>query len=140
MAYRSDVRLVVSKDGYKQLKKYVNENLPESHKEYNLLQSPDVELENEEQVYLGWNATKWYEYSDFKEVDVIMNGLKDLMKTEYSYNYARLGENADDYEESSFTGERDKELYLEFPQLERYFDDDSFEDIYKKDNKEDIEV
>ena len=80
MAYRSDVRIIVSKNGYEELKKYVDNNLPVEEKKYNLLENTDLKLFKDDQVLLGWNSVKWYEYSDFKEVDSIMNGLKDLQE------------------------------------------------------------
>lgn len=54
-----------------------------------------------------------------------MDGLDYLRDNEYSYRYARIGENYDDYEEKNIDGDNDG--YLEYPQLERYFDDDSFD-------------
>jgi hypothetical protein len=137
MAYRSDVRVVVSKKGYQQLKKYVNDHLPEEYKEYNLLQNTDVECIEDNEVYLGWNDIKWYEYSDFKEVDSIMDGLDFLRDNEYSFCYARIGENADDYDDSYYDGEKDG--MLTFPQLERYFYDDYFKDNQNEVDK-DVEV
>ena len=125
MSYRSDVRIVVSNKGYQELKKYVNDHLPENLKKYNLLQSPDVEKIDDNHVYLGWNSVKWYELSNFPEIDSIMDGLDYLRDNEYSYRYARIGENYDDYGEKNIDGDNDG--YLEYPQLERYFDDDSFD-------------
>lgn len=135
MAYRSDVRIVVSNKGYQELKKYVNEHLPEDMKKYNLLQNTDVEKITDNQVYLGWDSIKWYEYADFKEVDTIMAGLKYLDANDYSYCYARIGEQVDDYEEKYNVS--DKEDYLDFPQLERYFDDDYF---FNKDKSKDVDI
>lgn len=137
MSYRSDVRIVTSKKGYKELEKYVKDNLPKDSRDYNLLNSKDVDMWNEDQMYFGWNAIKWYEYSDFKEVDTIMNGLNHLRDCEYSYCYARIGENTDDYDEKYFTGDLDGILH--FPQVERYFDDDQFDAIYENVGK-DVEM
>ena len=64
-----------------------------------------------------------------------MAGLKHLDANDYSYCYARIGEQADDYEEKYNVS--DKEDYLDFPQLERYFDDDYF---FNKDKSKDVDI
>lgn len=138
MAYRSDVRIIVSKNGYEELKKYVDNNLPVEEKKYNLLENTDLKLFKDDQVLLGWNSVKWYEYSDFKEVDSIMNGLKDLQEKEYSYRFARIGEQMDDIEERYVDGNNDSNIYLEYPAIDRYFYDDHF--IIESEKEEELEV
>lgn len=138
MSYRSDVRIIVSKKGYEELKKYVDNNLPIEEKKYNLLDNTDLKLFRDDQVLLGWNSVKWYEYSDFKEVDSIMNGLIDLQEKEYSYRYARIGEQMDDIEEKYVDGNNDSNIYLEYPEIDRYFYDDHF--IIEPEKEEELEV
>lgn len=138
MAYRSDVRIIVSKNGYEELKKYVDNNLPVEEKKYNLLENTDLKLFKDDQVLLGWNSVKWYEYSDFKEVDSIMNGLIDLQEKEYSYRFARIGEQIDDIEERYVDGNNDSNIYLEYPAIDRYFYDDHF--IIESEKEEELEV
>lgn len=138
MSYRSDVRIIVSKKGYEELKKYVDNNLPIEEKKYNLLDNTDLKLFRDDQVLLGWNSVKWYEYSDFKEVDSIMNGLMDLQEKEYSYRYARIGEQMDDIEEKYVDGNNDSNIYLEYPEIDRYFYDDHF--IIEPEKEEELEV
>lgn len=138
MAYRSDVRIVVSSKGYEELKKYVSDNLPPDLKQYNLLDNTDLKLLRKDQIMLGWNAVKWYEYVDFKEVDSIMDGLDSLKDKNYSYRYVRLGEQFDDIDEKYVDGESDKDIFLEYPQIERYFNDDLF--IIDVNKNEEMEV
>lgn len=138
MAYRSDVRIVVSSKGYEELKKYVSDNLPPDLKQYNLLDNTDLKLLRKDQIMLGWNAVKWYEYTDFKEVDSIMDGLVSLKDKNYSYRYVRLGEQFDDIDEKYVDGELDKDIFLEYPQIERYFNDDLF--IIEVNKNEEMEV
>lgn len=128
MGYSSDVRLMVSKKGYKELKKYVNNYLKNQHltfKTYNPIENPSFKEESNDCVYLGWNCIKWYEYSEgYQGITAIMKGLETLKEKNLSYNYARLGENLDDYEEDAFESKSDDEPLLEYPALARYFDDD----------------
>lgn len=138
MAYRSDVRIVVSSKGYEELKKYVSDNLPPDLKQYNLLDNTDLKLLRKDQIMLGWNAVKWYEYADFEEVDSIMDGLDSLKDKNYSYRYVRLGEQFDDIDEKYVDGESDKDIFLEYPQIERYFNDDLF--IIDVNKNEEMEV
>ena len=138
MAYRSDVRIVVSSKGYEELKKYVSDNLPPDLKQYNLLDNTDLKLLRKDQIMLGWNAVKWYEYADFEEVDSIMDGLDSLKDKNYSYRYVRLGEQFDDIDEKYVDGESDKDIFLEYPQVERYFNDDLF--IIDVNKNEEMEV
>lgn len=138
MAYRSDVRIVVSSKGYEELKKYVSDNLPPDLKQYNLLDNTDLKLLRKDQIMFGWNAVKWYEYANFKEVDSIMDGLDSLKDKNYSYRYVRLGEQFDDIDEKYIDGELDKDIFLEYPQIERYFNDDLF--IIEVNKNEEMEV
>lgn len=125
MGYRSDVRIVASTEGFKKLSEFVTNYLKEKNlntKEYNLLEYLDIKEDGEEQVYLGWNYLKWYE--GYPEVDAIMKGLNHLSNNEYSYRYMIIGESYDDVEEQSYDGEKDEDVYLEYPSMIREFDDD----------------
>ena len=97
--------------------------LKEHNEDYNLLEECDIRQEGKNQVYFGWNYLKWYEGS-YKEVDAIMEGLNYLGENEYSYRYSRIGESYDDYEEQYYDGNKEKENYLEYPNLIREFDDE----------------
>ena len=122
MGYRSDVRILTSKKGFAELNKYVNNYLKDKN-EYNLMENIQYKTENDFACYFGWNWVKWYEGS-YDSVDAIMNGLEHLKEKEYSYRYARLGENFDDYEEHYYESEIEDEQDLEFPNVIREFDDD----------------
>src|SRR5574344_801960 len=100
MGYRSNVRIMISKKGYDELKKYTDNYLFEKNWEYgNLLNNFDIRAVNNDSVYLGWNDIKWYDYEDYEDVNAIVYGLKYLEENDYSYRFARLGEDYDDYEE-----------------------------------------
>ena len=52
--------------------------------------------------------------------------------------YVRLGEKFDDIDEKYVDGESDKDIFLEYPQIERYFNDDLF--IIEVNKNEEMEV
>lgn len=125
MGYRSDIRIVTSKKGFDKLKEYVSDYLKEVKKDdsYNLLNDFTVYKENKYQVYFGWNYLKWYE-GNYEDVDAIMNGLNKLAENDYSYRYARLGEEGGDYEEQYHESDNEDEQDIEYPCIIREFDDD----------------
>ncbi len=146
MGYRSDIRIVVSNDGFEELKKFVKQYLKENDEDYNLLESLDVNKKGKNQYYLGWNSLKWYEGS-YKDVDAIMEGLEHLEEQNYSYRYMRIGEDREDYDDRYFDSERKSEPYLEYPCMIREFDDNYVEksiaeyiEEFSKENKEDIDI
>ena len=53
-----------------------------------------------------------------------MSGLDYLEENNYSYRYARIGENYDDYEEKYFESDEEEEQDLEYPSMTRYFEDE----------------
>lgn len=138
MGYRSDVRIMTTKKGYDELKKYVEEhiskykgkNLKEGtvaeymDYDYNLLNHTDISClsSDESEMYFGWNYLKWYD--GYEDVDAIMDGLNHLEQNNFSYRYARMGESYDDYEEQYYESEIDEEKDLEYPNMIREFDDD----------------
>lgn len=149
MGYRSDIRIVTSIDGYEKLKEFVKKYLEEHNEDYNLLEKCDIKQEGKKQIYFGWNSVKWYE-NDYDDVDAIMEGLNYLGENEYSYRYSRIGESYDDYEEQYYDGNKEKENYLEYPNLIREFDDEyilslikdtqEIKQYNKEENKEEIDI
>jgi hypothetical protein len=123
VGYRSDVRIIVSKNGYKELEKFVDKFLKEKNEDYNLLKETDIFKQSKYTTYLGWNSVKWYEYS-YNDVDSIMQGLHYLKEKGMSYRYARIGENYDDYDEHYYESENEDEQDLEYPSMLREFEDE----------------
>lgn len=123
MGYRSDVRIITSKKGFKELNKFVNNYLKDSlEAEYNLMNNLKFKAENDYACYFGWDYLKWYEGYD--TVDAIINGLNHLEENDMSYRFSRIGESYDDYEEKSYESEKEEEQDLEYPSMLREFDDD----------------
>jgi len=145
MGYRSDVRIVISKEGYEKLKEFVKEYLKDDDEICNLLEECDIKQEGKKQYYLGWNYVKWYE-DIYKDAESIMEGLNYLRENEYSYRYMRIGESYDDIEEQFYDGEKDEKLGLKFPSMIREFDDNYVLDLIKEKqlekegNKEEIDI
>lgn len=134
MGYRSDVRIIVSKKGYDKLCEYVKTHALEyatTGYDYNLLNQADIKYSkvwDGQQVMISWNSIKWYEWGDeYQDVKIIMDGLSYLKDENFSYRYARLGENYDDWEEFYNDGELDEDNDLQWVSLERYIDDEAFE-------------
>lgn len=140
MGYRSDVRIIVSKEGYKELNDYVNKYLKNKNFPYqeNIFLHPDVKLLGDDSIYLGWNYLKWY--NGYHEIDAVMNGLEHLKKKDLSYIYARIGEDFTDFEEDNYDSVKTNED-LVYPAMERYFDDGYFDGIEEEQvkKKEDME-
>ena len=143
MGYRSDVRILTTQKGFKELKKFTDKYLKTKNYTYgNLLDNPEIDEETKYAKYVGWNCIKWYEDCEgYEEVDAVMNGLNHLKESDYSYRYARIGEDYSDYEESYYESNREEEQDLEFPCMNRCFDDDYIIDCMRDSEKEnDIEI
>lgn len=138
MGYRSDVRIITSKEGFEKLKEFVAEYLKEHNEDYNLLEECDIKKEGKNQCYLGWDSIKWYEDS-FDDVDAIMNGLRSLSENEYSFRYMRIGENYDDIEEECFDGEKDNGFDVEYPNMIREFDDEYVVSLISENKSQELE-
>lgn len=134
MGYRSDVRIVTSKKGFNELKKFTDNYLKEKNYTYgNLLDDCNFNFENSYSKYFGWNSIKWYENcDDYEDVDAIMEGLNHLREMDLSYRYARIGESYDDYDEHYYESEKEDEQDFEYPSIIREFDDDYVIDNMKK--------
>ena len=139
MGYRSDVRIMTSKKGFDELRKFTDQYLKDKNYTYgNLLDQLDINHETKYAKYIGWNSIKWYENSgsDYDDVNAIMEGLSHLKDKDLSYRYARIGESYDDYDEHYYESVKEEEQDLEYPSMERYFDDDYVIDNMKLDAKE----
>ena len=97
MGYRSDVRIITTMNGYEELKKFVDSYCKEK-KCYNLLEALDVDkLTDTSDKLIGWDYVKWYD-DLYDDVIAINEGLSHIANLGYAYNFARIGEDFDDYE------------------------------------------
>lgn len=126
MGYRSQVKIIVSKEGFRELKEYVEKESvrfrkPDSDYSYNLLEHADSIRTDGDQFLISWDDIKWYEGS-YDDVDIIMNGLDRLHGNGYSYRFYRVGESYEDIEETIVDGDLDQDL--DYLYVVRYIDDD----------------
>lgn len=120
MGYYSDVRIVMSQEGWKVFKEYVDENCGDEV--YNLAEHLAVWYTRDNWVYFGWNSIKFYD--DFEEVAAIYQGLDCLKESDYSYNFAEMGEEYDDFNTLQYSSKtRKEERWLLEPYVEKHFDD-----------------
>ena len=138
MGYRSDVRIITSKKGFDELRKFTDQYLKEKNCTYgNLLDELDIDKETNCSKYFGWDSIKWYEdLAGYEEVDAIMEGLKHLADNNYSYRYARIGEDYGDYDESYNDSNLKEEQDLNFPEVDRSFCDNITIHYLKKDKED----
>ncbi len=60
MGYCSDVRICLSKEAYKEIKKYTDKYLKDYYWELgNLFDKCSVSFENNDSKYIGWNNVSW---------------------------------------------------------------------------------
>lgn len=151
MGYRSDIRIIMSRNGYQKFQKYVNEhinnfiknnnNLKEYNYDYNLLHNLDVSKQSKDdnnKICIGWDSIKWYD--GYEEVDSIMDSLDKLEKNGFGYSYARIGDNPEDYEERfAISTSKDNINYLEVSPVSRSFDDYNYTDIDLNKKNKDME-
>lgn len=128
MGYYSDVKLLVSKEGYRELKEYVvKEGLkfkkPEDEYDYNMIRIADSIKTDGDQVLISWDSIKWYD-GYYHDVDIIIHGIEHLSAEGYSYRFYRVGESYDDMEVAEHDGDLDQDLdYLD---VVRAIDDSRF--------------
>lgn len=117
---------MTTKKGFDELKKYTDKYLKDKNYTYgNLLDDLEINEETKYAKYFGWDSIKWYDGCEgFEDVDAIMDGLNHLQKNNYSYRYARIGEDYSDYDEFNYESEIEDEQDLEYPSMNREFDDD----------------
>lgn len=108
MGYRSDVKLVTTKEGWKRIKHAVKTASPDW---YTWLISDEyiVPVCNSKYVLYEIEDVKWYE--QYKEVESFMHSLFMFEHNNIPYNFIRLGEDWGDVEEHN------NAMYDKYPDL-----------------------
>ena len=125
MGYYSDVRMIMSKDGFDHFNDLVAECEKEAHCEPCTMNHLSIyDMSSNGLVYFGWDFIKWY--PGMGDIGALEAALKRLAKDEYSYRFARLGEEIGDLETDYFDGYKDekrlKDVYT--PSVRWYFNDE----------------
>ncbi|MFI3307676.1 MAG: hypothetical protein R3Y21_03830 [Mycoplasmatota bacterium] len=134
MAYRSDIRIILSTKGYEELSLFVEDYLKNNDKDNNTenLLNYKIDIANgNESICFGWDYIKWYESENYIDVNAVMEGLEHLKENDFSVRYARLGESYDDYEENNYDGKKDENIELDYIQVNREFDDEYMSECSK---------
>lgn len=139
MGYRSDVRIVTTKKGFEYLEKKSDEIMArkENDELHSLLNDLDIYEESKNDVvYMGWNGLKWY--CDYPEVKIIEDTLTKFPEQDISFRFARMGEDATDYEENYYSADDNEDL--PYPYLNRDFNDDYIYEQMSIHNDEELEL
>lgn len=96
MGYNSDLRVILRRKDFEELKEKMNNYYKERDCGYNLFNEEEIDIieENKSWVKFGWNGLKWY-YPQYKEVEMI----QDFITSRDQFYFLRLGEEYGDMEE-----------------------------------------
>ena len=120
MSYYSDVKIVLSQEGYRVFEETLNslykqhmESCEASEKIENPLDTATVTIsKNRNFCVIGWLSVNWYSYS--KKVGLIQQALEEVYRQNHSYRFGIIGEEFDDYTFERHDGMEDiPELTLE---------------------------
>lgn len=131
MGYRSDVRIITTKDGFEKMMNYINEELSKKENENydNPLNKLDAKEETTNLIMFGWD---WIKYDSLNlSYKLVQDSLKKLEESNISYSICINGEEIGDVERYRFDSEKDKEIKIPVPSIGCKFDD--------KETKKDLE-
>ena len=114
--YRTDIRLVVKKEGFEVLKELCKAE--ENEFLNDLMDEKNIKNKIADIVYLGWNN------ANYTMVEFIKDSLYKLEDDDISYNIAIRGENNDDVEIYGNIAEKDIGKKIPEPYIERSFNED----------------
>lgn len=114
--YRTDIRLVVKKEGFEILKELCKVEKNEFLND--LMDEKNIKNKIADIVYLGWNN------ANYTMVEFIKDSLYKLEDDDISYNIAIRGENNDDVEIYGNIAEKDIGKRIPEPYIERSFNED----------------
>ena len=102
MGYRSEVKIVTTREGYERICKRVDE-LNADMKACQLLGagiSPEYFEESNGCVVFGWDWIRWYD-GTFADVTNVSTALRELADDDIPYEFCRIGEEWDHIEPTS---------------------------------------
>jgi len=133
MGYRSDLRVITTKEGLRHIKDFLNNKIEEIG--FNLMDYLVVDKEVKDIAYIGWKRL------NVKETDTIELALYELEEKDISYGYCCIGESLEDITEMNYISDNKKD---DLPNISyiRDFDENDMEqqlNKYVNSTKETIE-
>ena len=132
MGYKTDVRLITTLKGFREIKKFAELKLSENEENAEVLKEPDIEQKYKDIIKLGWNDMRG------NEVELLQECMLEFMEKDITYRAMYLGENIEDIEENSYTSPRDNKKCIPYPSITREFDEEEDERQLKQYLKENV--
>lgn len=119
MGYKTDVRIVTTTSGYKEMLK--------NSEVVKLMKSIDVNKKSANIVYLGWNQI------NVEGLKILQKSLLKLVEMDFSYRVTKIGENLEDIEDYWNISDKDRKkgTYLFYPTVTRVFDENDIDNQLK---------
>src|SRR5574344_1112758 len=117
MGYRSDIRMIVTKEGYKELDNYIKNKVKEDNTYYDLMQYTDIKQKCNDIYYLGWNDLK------FKDSELLRDTEYIFCEKGLTFRMCILGENIEDVSVLEHTAEKDLKKDIPYIYIKREFDE-----------------
>lgn len=115
MGYRSEVKLITTKEGWSRIKKAVEDATPEGAW---LVDDTNIVPVCDGKYVLGeWSDIKWYDWGD-NIIGTFMKELGKLDEVDIPYEFMRVGEDYEDIEYLTYTSDDHYEKYKDMPNLE----------------------
>lgn len=130
MGYKTDVRLITTLKGFREIKKFAEQKIAENDENAEILKEPDIEQKYKDIIKLGWNDMRG------NEVDLLQECMIEFMEKDITYRAMYLGENIEDIEENSYTSPKDNKKFIPYPSITREFDEEEDERRLKQYLKE----
>lgn len=130
MGYKTDVRLITTLKGFREIKKFAEQKIAENDEDAEILKEPDIEQKYKDIVKLGWNDMRG------NEVDLLQECMLEFMEKDITYRAMYLGENIDHIEETYYTSPKDNKKFIPYPSVTREFDEEEDERQLKQYLKE----
>lgn len=123
MGYKSDLRVITTKEGFKVLNDFVTKKNDKLG--FNIIEKLNINKEFKNLVYIGWNRLNG------TATDIIEESLYELEDNDISFRYCCIGENLDDIQEKQYTSEKDENLHIPSISYIRDFDEEYMEQQFK---------
>ncbi len=124
MGYRSDLRVITTKEGLKQINDFLKDKIEEIG--FNPMDNLFIDKEVKDVAYLGWKRL------NVKGTDFIELALYELEEKDISYRYCCIGESLEDITEMEYISDKDEKSHLPYISYIRDFDEKDMEQQLNK--------